>query len=519
MTKKKRPNIVFIVLDTQRVDRLSCYGHGVHTSPSLDRLAEKGTLYEQAVSPAQWTIPAHASMFTGQYGLLHQTVQSDRAIPADLPTVTEILQQQGYNTFAFCNNPLVGVLNNGLRRGFREFFNYASFFPDIVPSPKVRQNPISRSVENVRRRMQHSIQSMERQFGKSERLLALSQESFFVPFWSRLGSFKGNTIRSMSDAVRYARAYHDDEQPYFMFINLMETHLPYWPAKPFVRKYASWVGKDWKARRFMSIFNTQAYRWATPVIQPLSELELAALHAMYDAEVAFQDHHMGGLFRALEDMHALDDTIVIVVSDHGEGFGEHNYMGHAFTLYQEVVHVPLVVRFPGGEHAGTRVQEPVSTRRIFHTILEAAGISSDDPLGSASELSLRSSAASNTPTGELVISEAYSPTNFVSVIERRDPEVLEPYQCLSLWRAAYKNSNKVIAIDDEPQKFYNLASDPGEQHNLVTNAQGTSELYLQLSDFLSLQQEYAYAVHSAGMYSEDEEAQIENQLRGLGYMG
>ena len=101
MTQRKRPNIILIVLDTQRVDRLSCYGHTVPTSPSLDRLAEEGTLFEHAISPAQWTIPAHASMFTGQYPLLHQTVQSDRALPPDLPTMTEMLRDNGYRTFAF----------------------------------------------------------------------------------------------------------------------------------------------------------------------------------------------------------------------------------------------------------------------------------------------------------------------------------------------------------------------------------------------------------------------------------
>jgi arylsulfatase A-like enzyme len=517
--KKKRPNIIFIVLDTQRVDALSCYGHTVNTSPCLDRLAEDGTLYEQAVSPAQWTIPAHASMFTGQYPLLHQTVQSDRSLPPDLPTVTELLQQNGYHTFAFCNNPLVGVLNTGLQRGFREFFNYASFFPDLVPSPKVAPNPLSRSMENARGGVKSVVRHIERQFGKSEWLLALSQESFFVPFWSRLGSFKGNVIRSMGDATRYARAYHDDEQPYFMFINLMETHLPYWPAKPFVRKYASWVGRDVKARMFMSKFNTQAYRWATPIIQPLSELEWAALHAMYDAEVAFQDHHMGRLFKALDEMHAFDDTLVIVVSDHGEGFGEHNYMGHAFSLYQEVVHVPLVVRFPGGQHAGVRVKEAVSTRRIFHTILESAGILAEDPLGTVDELSLRTSAGRRIPANELVISEAYSPTNFVSVIERRDPEVLVPFQCLSLWRAAYRDSDKVIAIDGEPEKYYRLDQDPGEQQNLANAVDGAPELFSRLSSFLDSQQEYAHATHHGGDYSKDEEAEIERQLRGLGYMG
>lgn len=517
---RRRPNVILVVLDTQRVDRLSCYGYGRETSPSLDYFAERAVLFEQAISPAQWTIPAHVSMFTGQYPLLHQTVQSDRAIPPILPTITEILRDHGYLTFAFCNNPLVGVLNNGLRRGFDRFFNYASFVPDVVPAPKVAPNPMARGFEALRKGVAHAAHAIERQFGKSERLLALSQESFFVPFWSRLGNFKGDVIRSMRDVERYIRAFSSgpDDPPFFMFINLMETHLPYWPALPFVRKYAQWVSRDQEARRFISRFNTQAYRWATPIVQPLTEMELATIHAMYDAEVAFQDHHLGRLFDTLDDLQAWDHTLVIVVADHGEGFGEHHYMGHAFTLFQEVVHVPLVVHFPGGEFAGRRVVEPVSTRRIFHTILEHAGIPSEDPRGTPEELSLRSPVRGKTPARERVISEAYSPTNFVSVIERRDPQILEPYKCLSLWRALYAGYDKLIAVDDAPDKLYDLRMDPMERRNLIHTSPKAGRLFDELYRFTREQGQFAFEIAPAGVYRAEEEEEIRRRLRGLGYM-
>jgi arylsulfatase A-like enzyme len=520
MTHRQRPNIILIVLDTQRVDKLSCYGYSHPTSPCLDDFAAQATLFEQAIAPAQWTIPSHVSMFTGQYPLYHQTVQSDRSIPTVLPTVTEILRQNSYHAFAFCNNPLVGVLNTGIQRGFEAFFNYASFMPDIVPSPKVPPNLLATSFERARRGLAHMVRDIERQFGKSERLLALSQESFFVPFWSRLGNFKGDVRRSMIDLSRYVRAYYSDpeEEPFFIFANLMETHLPYWPAKPFVRKYASWVGRDKHARRFMSRFNTQAYRWATPMVKPLSELEMAALNAMYDAEVAFQDRQLGRLFETLDELDAWDDTMVIVVSDHGEGFGEHNYMGHAFGLYQEVVHVPLVVHFPRSELAGLRVSEPVSTRLIFHTILEAAGIPFDERLGSARDLSLLSTASRRQRPSDIVVSEAYSPANFVSVIERRDPQILIPYQCLSLWRAVYSQGEKLIAVDDQPDKFFNLKRDPGERDNLIHSADRVPELSGRLSAFLHSYELAGLDPGGPTSYRKAEEEEVRDRLRALGYM-
>ncbi len=103
-----RPDIVLLVLDTQRLDRLSCYSCAEETSPFIDEFAADATLFECAVAPAQWTIPSHASMFTGVYPSTHNTVQSFSVLPDLLPTLAERLRDSGYFTTAFCNNPLVG---------------------------------------------------------------------------------------------------------------------------------------------------------------------------------------------------------------------------------------------------------------------------------------------------------------------------------------------------------------------------------------------------------------------------
>ncbi|MFL5704743.1 MAG: sulfatase-like hydrolase/transferase, partial [Ktedonobacteraceae bacterium] len=120
-----RPDIVLLVLDTQRVDRLSCYGSEEEISPYIDELASDATIFNYAVAPAQWTVPSHASMFTGVYPSTHNTLQSFSVLPRTLPTLAERLRDSGYSTVAFCNNPLVGVVNNGLRRGFHSFLNYS----------------------------------------------------------------------------------------------------------------------------------------------------------------------------------------------------------------------------------------------------------------------------------------------------------------------------------------------------------------------------------------------------------
>ena len=125
MEVTSKANIILLVLDTQRADRLSCYGYPKETSPQLDRFAAEATLFTHAIAPAQWTVPSHASMFTGLYPSRHGLLQMDGLLSPTFPTLAERLQQIGYYTAGFSNNIMVGVIENGLERGFDYLVNYA----------------------------------------------------------------------------------------------------------------------------------------------------------------------------------------------------------------------------------------------------------------------------------------------------------------------------------------------------------------------------------------------------------
>src|SRR5260370_15472340 len=131
LTVTARPDIVLLVLDTQRVDRLSCYGNQLEISPRIDDLAADSTLFRHAVSTAQWTVPSHASMFTGLYPSSHTMFHASSVLPSSLTTLAERLSANHYITTAYCNNPLLGVVNNGLRRGF----NRLLYFLRLTNSP------------------------------------------------------------------------------------------------------------------------------------------------------------------------------------------------------------------------------------------------------------------------------------------------------------------------------------------------------------------------------------------------
>ncbi len=338
-------------------------------------LRRRGVVFEQAIAPAQWTIPSHASMFTGLYPTAHQVTQSSHSLSSARPHLVEILSAAGYETVGFCNNPLVGILNNGFKRGFRQFYNYGGAIPSLPQSSSSLPWPFNSLVEGYTQFLRRISYPIQNYFGQSDLAFRFSLHSWATPLWSKMANFKGQNARSVQDVSHFLRMQgkRTAEKPLFLFLNLMETHLPFWPPGEYVDQVAPYMRESKEARTIMRTWNREAYRWAAPLEEPLGELEAKVLHDMYDAEVAYQDDYLGELFEVLERRAKRANTLTVIVADHGDGLGEHGYMGHAFVAYQELAHVPLIVDWPDRMPEAERVAAPVSTRRVFHTMLEAAG--------------------------------------------------------------------------------------------------------------------------------------------------
>jgi arylsulfatase A-like enzyme len=521
----KKPNIILLVLDTHRAERMSAYGYHKHTTPTIDSLAETSTLFEWAIAPGQWTIPSHSSMFTGLYPTVHQTNQSYSSLPEGIPTLAELLRQGGYETVGFCNNPLVGVFDNGLKRGFNQFYNYGATFPDV---PKIGDDKGWRKAQRILTDvlLKKISTPIERQFGRSPLLLRLATLPIFVPIWTRVLSFKGNTTQSLQDITDYLR-YHNSayaEQPLFMFINMMETHLPYYPPPRVMDRWVPYLKRDREAREFLRTFNTQSYRWMAPLIEPLTDLQRKVLVDVYDAEMAYQDQLLRKVFRYLKRSGQLDNTMVVVVSDHGESHGEHNFMGHAFSIYNELVRVPLIIHYPALYPKGQHVKHSVSTRRVFHAILEAAGVEHEAYGRTARELSLARSAEGpdQEPAGEYVVSEAYPPINFINVMEMSNPEAIEKFRVRQLRRALYNNGGKLMTVDDRPDEFFDVRRDPTEDNNLLDSPLGYENNILQtenkMEDFVALMEAHRSGTASGKQIDYSDNPELLERLRGLGYI-
>lgn len=332
------PNIILISLDTLRADHLGCYGYPLETSPNLDAFAKESFLFEHCYSTSSWTLPAHASVFTGLLVAIHRAGTRERwRVDDSLTTLPEIAADRGYLTAAFTQGLFVaGAL--GFVQGF-----------DRYSDGTVDQNLVSQ-------REHPEPYRAEKIFKQGER-------------W--LDEFGDN--------------------PFFLFMHTYEIHTPYSPPPEFARRFGVEPGED---------------NIPTPEID--SQKERDRFRALYDAEIAYTDYVLGTFFDYLKRNGILENTMVVIFSDHGEEFWEHGGVIHGLTLYREQLHVPLIVRLPGTTPASGTVSHIVSTADIFSTLIDAMGSGYTHPSSSISLTPFMAREPPKTrPTRDVIQSEMF----------------------------------------------------------------------------------------------------------------
>jgi len=262
-------------------------------------------------------------------------------------------------------------------------------------------------------------------------------------------------------------------------------------------------------------FNADGAAWASPPEPPLEDWQQAALLDFYDAEIAAQDAQLGRLIDHLRQTGLLDEMTVILAADHGEGHGEHQLFGHGFNVHQELVHVPLAIydreRFP----RGARIDRNVSTRRLFHTLLDLADIDAEGLSGSRA-LSLAAVANGGADAeDDTAFSEAFPPLTFIHVLEHRNPSVIERMALREVRRAVYNGKHKLIARGDlaaaRIEGLYDLAADPAETRDLTSSLPEQAAALLARAAALK----GASAPEAAQL---EEDASMLEHLRALGYI-
>ncbi|GAC1433075.1 MAG: sulfatase [Ktedonobacteraceae bacterium] len=510
-----RPDILLLVLDTQRIDRLSCYGHHAETSPHLDAFAADATRFRHAYAAGQWTVPSHTSMFTGLYPGRHHMFHAYSMLPDTLTTLSERLGRNGYFTAGFCNNPLIGVVNTGLHRGFQSFLSYSGLMTSRPHQTREHLSVFDRYRRHFKRFLASGLTAAQDYFAHSDTLLDLSFSPLLAPIWQTAVKFKGNTPKTLNDAAKLhiERKGIEKDQPIFSFINLMGTHTPYHPPLRFVERFAPHVKQDKAEQRYLRQFNSDVFGWLAPLITPINEEHKTTLDGIYDAEVAYQDELVGAFLQKLRTSGVLDHTLVIVCADHGDHLGEKQLMGHSISLYNELVHVPLIIRAPNGDFPrGTTVDSVVSTRRVFHTALTAADLGTEQEQA----LSLAQSAEGD-PDHGTIFAMGVTPKNLLNIMERRRPDLVKLRQCDQTRYALWNGQHKLIQTDDANAEVFDIFDDPYEQHDLrAILPEQAKTLQKRLHTFMN-----HIAVADTTETEETEEfddPQVYRRLRDLGYL-
>lgn len=329
------PNVLFIVMDTVRADHLSAYGYHRPTSPHLERLAAEGVLFSRAFSTSSWTLPSHASLFTGLLPLEHSPNRG--TLPESNTTLAELLAAEGYATGAFVANTLMAHHGTGLAQGFQR---YEDFFHTPLDA-------LGRTTYG--RRIVPRVAS----------LLAYHD----IPGRKRAGDVNRAFLRWLDGRG-------SSQRPFFAFLNYFEAHFPYFPAPQFAARFSNPPERILQRK-------PMGYDWHGES-SPLSDQQQAEIDA-YDAAIADLDAKLGELFDELRRRGLLDKTILVVTSDHGESLFEHGALGHSMNLHLEQLRIPLLLRWPAKVPAGIRHSGIVDLRDVPRMVTELAGTTAPLP--------------------------------------------------------------------------------------------------------------------------------------------
>jgi arylsulfatase A-like enzyme len=333
------PNVVLIVWDTVRAYNTSLAGYTRNSTPNLARWARTGVNYGRAIAPAPWTYPSHACFFTGQWPL-RLNAQWKFTLEAPAPTLAEYLALHGYQTAGFAANTNCCTYESGLARGFAHYDDYAlgprSLLTRTVPGKWI--------VEQV-----------------------MGQTDFHQRKWIGLQS---RGAREISEAFLGWLNGRRTDRPFFGFLNYFDAHEPYLPPRGFEGRFGIRPTTRRDYDRLLGFVG------AVKDARQLRDIVMA--RDCYDDCIAYLDQELGRLLGELKRRGLLDNTVVIITSDHGEAFGEHGTIGHSYGVYLDEIFVPLVILAPGAP-AGRSVNEPASLRDLPATVVDLLGLSDGSP--------------------------------------------------------------------------------------------------------------------------------------------
>ena len=312
------PNLLLLAIDSLRADHMSCYGYDRLTTPYMDRFAEGGALFENTFSPHIPTTPAYASMLTGKdcFGTQVVALRHQGPVREDIPVAAQIFRHYGYNTTC------VNFSGNPSGRSFDSYIEYAGW-------------------GSWKQGRSHKAQNLN---------------DVTIPELERLAA---------------------EDKPWFVMARHMDPHAPYLPPAPYERMFYHGDECDPDNRSMDPVLAFKPFAKFFKSWFPPGCTDKDYIIAQYDGAIAYMDAAIQSIFTALEGLGILDDTIVVINGDHGETLYDHELWFDHHGIYDNVLHVPLIIRYPDAVPANTRVSGFNQHKDLLPTLLELAGLEND----------------------------------------------------------------------------------------------------------------------------------------------
>lgn len=444
------PNVLIILWDTTRADKMSLYGFPKPTTPNIDRFAQEAVVFDRAISPAMWTPPSHASLFTGYAPTHHGVEATNKWLDSYHVTLAEWLGQSGYDTYAFSANPFVSKDTN-LTQGF-----------------DVSENAFAGDWKREARK------ATKAKFIDGDASTDISPAWKPPPGQNASGlahGFKEAAGVAHMALVRWLTEREEPQRPWFAFLNMMEVHIPRVPTLESRKRVMTDAQIETSLKTDVAQINLLAHTFGKKLYTPD---EIAAINGVYEAALIDMDRETGALLDDLKAQGMLENTVVILTADHGDNLGDHGMFGHKYDVYDTLLHVPLLIWFPDQLKA-RRVTTPVSNLNLFTTILDLVGIAPPDtePESHGSVL---------TDAAGPVFSELNETTPISIQRIAKTYGLDDASKYIRSFRAVEVDGWKLIRASDNAHELFDLGADPGELNNLYAAEPARGQQMISLID-------------------------------------
>ena len=489
------PNIVLIVLDAVRGQNIPFYGYPRDTTPFLSSTEKDYAIYENAISSSYWTLPSIASTFTGMYSSGHGLLADGDKLDKNLFTLPQTLSEQGYNCAAFVRNMYVSEYS-GLNRGFHNF--YSKYGLDNLK--KLVSSFSKRPIELLQPPGIEEGQSTVEHYPLKSLVSNAAARIFDIVIDS-------GGRRFVSDFSRWLKKVQ--EAPFFAYFHFMETHTPY--RAPFQYSLNFLSLRDNLNKLFI---NHNHLNYLTKTCS-MSSKDFRILSDAYDNSIRYCDHLIGKIITLLKNLRLYDNTLIIIISDHGDNIGDHALMFHYFCLYDTLIKIPFLVKYPSHIGLKGRISKIIQNVDIYPTILSILGIEDEKTWAQIQGNDLLEKADARREN-DIAISE---------LIKIFGPDRLKYKDLLSRYNrrllSVRTKDRKFIYSSRGDHEYYDLSKDPLESINLFSHkAQYEGLLKKAAKYFKQMDNFYLSNKNKLGgdiLNSKMNEA-VASQLKSLGYM-